>query len=435
MPNPEQPLHSRPASQSTPPANQKSSGGLAITIGIVFVVLIAAGFWWAQTHKAAATDKGIGGKRGEVPAIPVVDGTVMQKDVPIYLEGLGTVQAFNTVTIRSRVDGQLLKVAFEEGQDVQAGDLLVQIDPAPYKTQLAQAEAKKGQDEAQLSNAKVDLQRYEELLKNEGVTQQVYDTQKAMVSQLEATIKADQAAIDSVKVQLDYTTIKSPIDGRVGIRQVDQGNMVHANDVNGLVVITQLKPISIVFTLPQQMLEKIQTEIAKGDAALKVLAIGQDNVTVEAEGTLAVIDNQIDTTTSTIKLKATFSNSDLRLWPGEFVTARLLLTIRKDSTVVPASVVQRGPQGAFVFVILENQTVEVRNVKVAQIEQGEALIEEGLHPGEQVVVDGQYKLQQGSKIRIQTANASEPKLEKVTKERPNRPAGSEKKNNGKKVKS
>lgn len=435
MPTPEQPLTPRSASEPGTPTNQKSSGRLAITIGIVFVVLIAAGFWWAQNHKGITSEKELGGKHREAAPIPVIDGTVMQKDVPIYLEGLGTVQAFNTVTIRSRVDGQLLKVVFEEGQDVQAGDLLVQIDPAPYKTQLAQAEAKKGQDEAQLSNAKVDLQRYEELLKNEGVTQQVYDTQKAMVRQLEATIKADQAAIDSVKVQLDYTTIRSPIDGRVGIRQVDQGNMVHANDANGLVVITQLKPISIVFTLPQQMLEKIQMEIAKSGPELKVLAIGQDDATIEGEGTLAVIDNQIDTTTSTIKLKATFPNTDLRLWPGEFVTARLLLTVRKDSTVVPASVVQRGPQGAFVFVILENQTVEVRNVKVAQIEQGEALIDEGLQPGEKVVVDGQYKLQQGSKIRIQDLTTSEPKLEKVTKERPNRPAGSEKKNNGKKIKS
>ncbi len=339
------------------------------------------------------------GGRMEMPPVTVVAGVVAEKDVPIYLDGLGTVQAFNTVTIRVRVDGQVVKVAFTEGQDVKAGDLLVQIDPEPFRTALEQAMAKKGQDEAQLANAQADLKRYADLLANEGVTEQVFATQKSLVNQLVAGVKADQAAIESAKVQLSYATIVSPIDGRTGIRLVDQGNMVRANDATGLVVITQLKPISVVFTLPQQTLSKIQRQ-QSATADLAVLALGQDNTNVVAEGKLAVIDNQIDTTTGTIKLKATFPNADLRLWPGQFVNARLLLSVRKNSAVVPASVVQRGPEGAFAFVIKEDQTVEIRPVKVAQMERGEALIEEGLRPGEQVVVDGQYKLQKGSRIKI-----------------------------------
>ena len=355
-----------------------------------------------------ADKKGAGGGRMELPPVPVVAGVVKEKDVPIFLEGLGTVQAFNTVTVRARVDGQLQKVAFVEGQDVHQGDLLAQIDPDPFRTALEQAQAKKGQDEAQLANAQVDLKRYADLLANEGVTEQIYATQKALVDQLAAAVKADQAAIESAKVQLAYTTISSPIEGRTGLRQVDQGNLVHANDANGLVVITQLKPISVVFTLPAQNLGKIQDQ-ASAITNLTVIAVARDNTNVLGEGKLAVIDNQIDTTTDTIKLKATFPNTDLRLWPGQFVNPRLLVSVRKGSAVVPASVVQRGPEGplaAFVFVIQEDQTVEIRAVKVAQIEQGEAVIEEGLRPGERVVVDGQYKLQKGS--RIKTADSPSP---------------------------
>jgi multidrug efflux system membrane fusion protein len=386
------------------PHPSKSSSRVALAVGFVFLVLIAAGIWWAQNQHKAAPGPASGMRgRGEMPPVPVIEGTVAQKDVKIYLDGLGTVQAFNTVTIRSRVDGQLQKVAFSEGQDVRVGDLLAQIDPDTFKAQLAQAEAKKGQDEAQLANAKADLQRYADLLANEGVTQQVYDTQKALVSQLEAGIKADQASIDNVKVQLGYTTITSPIEGRVGIRQVDQGNIIHANDANGLVVITQLKPISVVFTLPGQFLNKIHNQAAVTGSAFKVLAVADDNTTVLSEGELAVIDNQIDTNSSTIKLKATFPNTDLKLWPGQFVNARLLLTICKDSAVVPASVIQRGAQYSYAFVINPDDTVDVRPVKIAQTEQGETLIEEGLHPGERVVVDGQYKLQKGSKVRPQSA--------------------------------
>jgi multidrug efflux system membrane fusion protein len=256
------------------------SSGWKMTVIVVLCLLVVGGAVWLVRHRAANAQKaGPGAGRMEAPPVPVVAGAVAQKDVPIYLGGIGTVQAFNTVTIRARVDGQVQKIAFTEGQDVRAGDLLAQIDPDPFRAALEQAAAKKGQDEAQLANARVDLKRYADLLGNEGVTQQQYDTQKALVTQLEATVKADQAAIESAKVQLAYTTIVSPIDGRTGIRLVDQGNMVRANDSTGLVVITQLKPISVVFTLPAKTLGKIQQQQSAA-TDLAVIAMGRDNTNV-----------------------------------------------------------------------------------------------------------------------------------------------------------
>ena len=365
-------------------------------IGLICLLLVVLGLWGWRHHARAAQNSSAAGRAG-LPPVPVVAGRVAQKDVPIYLDGLGTGRAFNSVTIRVRVDGELKKVAFTEGQDVKAGDVLAQIDPDPFRAQLEQVEAKKAQDEAQLANARLDLQRDADQLAAKIVAQQIYDTQKTLVDQLASQVKADQAAVDSAKVQLNYTTIVSPIDGRTGNRLVDQGNIVHATDANGLVVVTQLKPISVMFTLPEQTLPAIQKEHAAGDIA--VLAVDRDNRTVLGTGTLAVIDNQIDTTTGTIRLKATYPNDDLRLWPGQFVNARLLLTTRKGGLVVPASVVQRGPEGSYAFVIKDDQTVAVQPVKVAQIENGEALIDEGLQPGQEVVVDGQYRLQPGSKVQ------------------------------------
>jgi multidrug efflux system membrane fusion protein len=419
VPPADQPANASPPLTGDAALKPASSGGKMMGIVLLCLLIVGGAVWLARSRTAGADKKGPGTGRMELPPVPVVAGTVAQKDVPIFLGGSGTVQAFNTVTVHARVDGQVQKIAFTEGQDVHAGDLLAQIDPDPFRTALEQTVAKKGQDEAQLANARVDLKRYADLLANQGVTEQQYDTQKALVTQLEATVNADRAAIESAKVQLAYTTIVSPIDGRTGIRQVDAGNIVHANDANGLVVITQLKPISVVFTLPAQTLPSIQQQSQAAGPDLPVVAISGDNTNVLGEGKVAVIDNQIDITTATIKLKATFPNADLRLWPGQFVYARLLVNVGKGSVVVPDSVIQRGPEGDFAFVIKDDQTVEVRPVKVAarrrsEVGQGETVIADGLRPGERIVVDGQYKLQQGSRVKMaDAAGKSEGRMPKA----------------------
>jgi membrane fusion protein, multidrug efflux system len=336
--------------------------------------------------------------------VPIVPGMVERKDVPIFLEGLGTVQAFNSVAVRSRVDGQIDRIAFTEGQEVHAGDLLAEIDPRPFQAQLDQATAKKAQDEAQLAVAKLTLARDKELLSSKILAQQDYDVQLATVDQLEATVQADQAAIDNAKTQLSYTMIRSPLDGRIGIRLVDQGNIVHANDANALLVINQVRPISVLFTLPEESLPEIQVQVAAGQQ-LATFALGRENRAVLGEGTLAVVDNQIDTSTGMIRLKATFPNKQLKLWPGQFVNVRLLLEVHRGGAVVPASVIQRGPDGPFAYVI-SNDVAVVRSVKVSQITDGQALVQEGLEPGEKVVVDGQYKLQAGARVQLPGAEAS-----------------------------
>jgi len=365
---------------------------------LALLVVAALGILAAkQRGRASAEEKAGPGAGGGPPPVSVVVGTVAQQDVPIYRDGLGTVQAFNTVTVRSRVDGQLLKLGFQEGQDVRAGDVLAEIDPAPFQTQVAQAKAKKAQDVAQLDFARVELKRDAILLATNIVTQEVYDTQKAQVEQFEAAVQADQAAMDSAQVQLNYTTVTAPIDGRTGIRLVDQGNIIRAGDSNGIVVLTQLRPISVVFTLPEQSLGEIQQQLAQGD--MTVLAVDRDNTNVLAEGKLAVVDNQIDTTTGTIRLKANFANTELKLWPGQFVNARLLLKVQPGAMVVPASVVQRGPEGAYAFVVKNDMSVEMRKLAVGQVDKGMALIEKGLNAGERIVVDGQFKLQPGSRIK------------------------------------
>jgi multidrug efflux system membrane fusion protein len=353
-------------------------------------------------HAGAGGRPGGGGRQAEGQggnnAVPVVAGSVQKKDVPIYLDGIGTVQAFNMVTIKPRVDGQIEQIAFNEGQDVKQGDLLAVIDPRPYQAALDQAIGKKAQDVAQLANARTLFQRDSELLAKKVLDQQTYDTQKYQVDQLEAAIKTDDANIESAQVQLDYTRVTAPIDGRVGVRLVDIGNIVHATDTTGIVVITQLHPISVMFTLPQQQLQQVNEEVGKG--TLKVLAVDRNNSKPLGQGSLAVVDNQIDPQTGTFKLKATFPNDELKLWPGQFVNARLLVKVQKDGLVVPASVVQRGPQGTFAYVINQKKTAEMRPIKVGQVDGGSALIEDGLKEGEQVVVDGYFRLQPGAQVDI-----------------------------------
>jgi multidrug efflux system membrane fusion protein len=355
---------------------------------------------------------------GNQPAVSVVAGKVKQHDTPIFLDGIGTVVAFNTVTVHTQVDGQLQKIVFVEGQDVKAGDLLAVIDPRTFQAQADEAKAKKAQDAAQLDNAQVTFDRSHTLLEKGMIDQQTVDTQKASVDQFRAAVQSDEAAIEQAAVQLGYTQITAPIEGRTGIRQVDVGNIVHATDTNGIVVITQLKPISAIFTLPQQDWLQIQHLLASGET-LAVIAYDRDSRSPLDQGTLSVVDNQIDTSTGTIKLKASFPNDQLILWPGQFINVRLLVETRKNGIVVPASVIQRGPDGSYAFVVKADSTVEVRPVQVAQIDGGVALIDQGLKPGEQVVVDGQYKLQAGSSVTISpapgAASGNQPKQAKQPK--------------------
>jgi membrane fusion protein, multidrug efflux system len=367
--------------------------------GLLVVVAAGFGLWhWLGSPAAAKLEP-------VAPAgVPVDAVAAVRMDVPVYLSGLGTVQAFNTVTIHSRVDGEIVKIAFTEGQDVKAGDLLAQIDPRPLQAALDQAKAKLAQDEAQLENAKLDLARYEALGQKEFASRQSVDTQAATVRQLEATIRGDQAAIDSAQVQLGYATITSPIDGRTGVRLVDQGNIVHASDATGLVVITQLKPISLIFTLPEENLPAINQAMAEGP--LVVVALSRDEKDRYGEGRLSLVDNQIDQSTGSIRLKATFPNDNLALWPGQFVNARLLLRTQRNVVTVPSDAVQRGAQGMYAYVVKPDSTVALQPLQVGQISAGTAVIESGVEEGQRVVVAGQYRLQPGTKVELRGGAAA-----------------------------
>ncbi|MGH6941447.1 efflux RND transporter periplasmic adaptor subunit [Hypericibacter sp.] len=367
------------------------------------IVILGGGYliWW---HSGWAPGSDAATAPPPPLAIPVQIATATTRDVPHYLNGLGTVQAFNTVTVKPRVDGELQKVAFTEGQTVKTGDLLAIVDPRPFQAVLDGAVAKKVQDEAQIANAKRDLQRFEDLAKQGYAAQQQDDTQRALVAQLNAQIIGDQAAIDNAQTQLDYTTITSPIDGRTGIRLVDQGNIVHASDPNGLVVVTQVAPISVIFTLPEDDLDPVRNGMANGDVSISV--VSSDGSKEIATGRLALIDNEIDQTTGTIRLKGTFSNKDGALWPGEFVNIRLLADTERNVTTIPAPALQRGPDGYSVFVVKADGTVDIRRLKVGQIADGVAVIEDGLAAGEKVVTAGQYRLQLGSLVEDRSAGAA-----------------------------
>jgi membrane fusion protein, multidrug efflux system len=342
------------------------------------------------------------------PPVPVVAATVAQHDVPIYLTGVGTVIAYNTAVVRSQIQGQLISINFTEGQTVHTGDLLAQIDPSPYQAQIDQLIATRDRDQAQLTNAQKNLDRYTQLGQRGWATPQLLDTQKAQVAQLQNAIKADEALIKAAQVQLGYTRLTSPIDGIVGIRQIDIGNVIHPTDPNGLVVVTQIEPISLLFTLPETLLPQIQQQQQKNpNAPLTVLAYSQDNTIKLDQGTLGLVNNEILQTTGSIQLKANFPNKEHRLWPGELVNARLLVDSRHNGLTVPASVVQQGPNGPYAYVINPDGTVATRPVKVAQVSEGQALIDSGLEANEQVVTDGQYKLQPGVHVTILTGKAAE----------------------------
>jgi multidrug efflux system membrane fusion protein len=331
--------------------------------------------------------------------VPVSVAPVRKGDIPFYLNGLGSVTSFNTVTVRSRIDGQLLRIAFQEGQFVKQGDLLAQIDPRPFETQLANAQGQLARDQAQLGNANLDLQRYKTLSADGVITRQQYDTQAATVRQFEGVIKADQSQIDNAKLQITYCSITAPLSGRIGLRLVDAGNMIHATDQNGLVVITQVEPIAVLFTIPEDSLSQVLKRLHGGEH-LAVEAYDRSGQTKIAEGRLQTVDNQIDQSTGTTRLKAVFENKDNSLFPNQFVNVRLLVETRKDRILIPAVAIQRGPQGTFVYVVSEDQTADVRLVQVGTIEGIEASIDSGLSERELVVVDGVDKLRAGSKVQI-----------------------------------
>jgi membrane fusion protein, multidrug efflux system len=337
--------------------------------------------------------------------VPVVTSMVTSGDVPIYLRGVGTVIAYNNVVVRSQITGQLVKISFNQGQTVHQGDVLAEIDPRPYQAQLDQMTANRDRDQAQLINAQQNLNRYTQLGSKGWATPQLVETQQAQLGQLQAMVKSDEALMDAARVNLSYTQLTAPIDGVTGIRQIDNGNIIHPTDPNGLVDVTQIQPISIIFTLPETTFGEIQAQMAKGP--LKVLAYSQDDKTELDQGTLELIDNQILQTTGTIRLRANFPNVRRMLWPGELVNARLLLETRHNGLTIPPGAVQQGPNGSYVYVIAPNETAQLRPVKVDQISDGAAVIDSGVQANEAVVVDGQYGLQPGSLVNVLHGKAAE----------------------------
>jgi len=337
--------------------------------------------------------------------VPVSAAPAERRDVPIYLTGIGTVQAYNSVLVKSRVDGQIVRINFSEGKDVRAGDVLVEIDPRPFEAALNQAQANKLKDEAQLDNARLDLDRLTRLVTTNAVSKQQADTARALAAQLDATVKADQALIDMARTQLDYTKIRSPIDGRAGTRLIDIGNMVRTTDTGGIVTINQMDPIFVTFALPADSLPPVRARAKEGD----VPVLAQDSNLVDlAAGTLTVIDNQVNAATGTITYKATFANGDGVLWPGQFVNVRVELDIRRGVLALPVRAVQQGPDGPFVFVVGSNRIVEKRPIKAGPLTKTVAIVDAGLRPGEMVVTDGQYRIQNGTVVEVLASPAEVP---------------------------
>src|SRR5450631_1021928 len=388
---------------------------VAILTTLLTAALAAGGFlYFTHTqalNKAAAAP-------APPPAVSIVAGVVAQHDVPIYLSGVGTVIAYNTDVVRAQIQGQIMSINFTEGQTVHAGDLLAQIDPRPYQALIDQYTGNLERDQAQLINAKANLTRYTTLGDKGWATPQLVETQNAQVGQLQAAIKADQALIDAAKVELSFTRLTSPIDGVVGIRQIDVGNIISPSTTNGLVVVTQLDPISLIFTLPETDLPKIQQQQQKTNTPLQVIAYNQDDTIERGQGVLGLVNNEILQTTGSIQLKANFPNESHRLWPGELVNARLLVDTRHDGLTVPASVVQQGPTGPYAYVVNPDDSVAIRPVKVAQISDGLALIDSGLKANETVVVDGQYKLQPGTRVTMLHGKAAQKAIAQTAQQAP-----------------
>jgi multidrug efflux system membrane fusion protein len=378
--------------------------------------LAAAGYFgWQRFHGPDSATQAENAQKSAAstrkPAVPVTIAPVVKADFPVYLLGLGNVQGFNTVVVRTRVDGQIDKVAFKEGQLVNQGDLLVEIDPRPYQATLDQAKAKKAQDEANIANANLDLQRYTKL--GEFATKQQTDTQRSTVAQLTAQIAADDAAIFNAQTQLDYTAVKSPISGVAGLRQVDIGNIVNAATQTGIVTIAQIEPIAVIFTAPEEQLPYINE--AQSIQPLKVIAITTDGKKPLAEGTLSVVNNQVDTTSGTIRLKAVFDNKNHALWPGQSVSTRLLVKTLKDATVVPDDAVQHGNDGLYAYAVNQDNKAELRKIKVSQSIDGRSVVDDGLSPGQQVITAGQYKVQPGTIVSTAVAS-TDPDQPKVKQE-------------------
>jgi multidrug efflux system membrane fusion protein len=369
----------------------------ALICACLVLLLVGCGHTSADS-KQKGGGGGKGGRGGAQMTIPVAVAKAEVRDVPILLNGLGSVEAYNTVAVKSRLDGQLIKINVREGQEVKEGELLAEIDPRPYEVQLSQAQATLFKDQSALKDARLNLERFQQLYKDGVIPKQQFDTQGSLEGQLDGAVRADQAQVDNVKLNLVYTRITAPVSGRIGLRQIDVGNMVHAADPNGLLVITQLQPIAVIFSLPQDNLQAVSQHMNKGKLAVD--AYSRDDQTKIASGFLTTIDNQIDTTTGTGKLKAVFENRDRSLWPNEFVNVHLLLEVRKNNIVVPSAAIQRGPQGTYVFVVKPDKTAEMRNVAVSISQGNITAVSQGLQPGEVVVTDGQDKLQPGTKIEV-----------------------------------
>src|SRR6266849_4048333 len=380
---------------------------------LVAAIAVAGYFGWQRFYGPEAAAKAANAQKSAArrPPVPVTIAPVDKADFPVYLTGLGTVQGFNTVQVRTRIDGQIDKIAFQEGQLVNQGDLLVEIDPRPFQAALDQAKAKKAQDEANLANANLDLQRFTKL--GEFATRQQTDTQRSTVAQLTAQIAADDAAISNAQTQLDYTTIKAPISGIAGLRQVDVGNIVNASTQTGIVTIAQIEPIAVVFTAPEEQLPYINE--GQSIQPLKVIAITTDGKKPLAEGTLAVVNNQVDSTSGTIRLKAVFDNKNHALWPGQSVSTRLLVKTLSDATVVPDDAIQHSTDGLYAYIVNQENKAELRKVKVSQSIDGRSVVDEGLSPGQQVITSGQFRVQAGTLVTTAVAS-SDPTQSKVKQE-------------------